>query len=278
MDPVTFPRKADKPLVKVTTPFGEEGAVWIVEMMNLPDNRLLPTFIADSLLPALDYVELAWHRAAKKGNNKGGALVLTGERVAGKFFSNGLQLEVLADYPTFFRDYYYKLMSRLMTFPLHTIAAINGHCFAGGLCLALACDWRICRPERAWLSMNEVHFGAPIPAGMAAVLHARLPEPTLRKVLLTGHRYTAQEALKEGLVDEVIEATGSEGTIAYAVEKAKAMSPLAATGVLRAMKQTIYAPVLAQLAQNEPLSVGGPQAENEALFKQLVAAETMAKL
>jgi len=66
---------------------------------------------------------------------------------------------------------------------------------------------------------------------MAAVLSARLPEPTLRKVLLTGHRYTAQEALKEGLVDEVIEAEGSEGTIAYAVEKAKAMSPLAATGV-----------------------------------------------
>mgnify|MGYP007026582385 FL=1 len=44
------------------------------------------------------------------------------------------------------------------------------------------------------------------------------------------------------------------------------------------MKQTIYAPVLAQLAQNEPLSVGGPQAENEALFKQLVAAESLAKL
>jgi len=44
------------------------------------------------------------------------------------------------------------------------------------------------------------------------------------------------------------------------------------------MKQTIYAPVIAQLAKNEPLSVGGPQAENEALFKALVAAEVSAKL
>lgn len=65
---------------------------------------------------------------------------------------NGLQLECLAEYPTFFRDYYYKLLARIMTFPLHTIAAINGHCFAGGLCLALACDWRICRVRRLFLA------------------------------------------------------------------------------------------------------------------------------
>lgn len=37
------------------------------------------------LLPALDHVELAWHRAAQAGN-KNGALVLTGERDKGKFF------------------------------------------------------------------------------------------------------------------------------------------------------------------------------------------------
>merc|ERR1711939_369546 len=249
---VTFPRAAKQALATVTQ---EGNGVWLLSMHNLPDNRLLPEFIKQALLPALDHVELAWHRAAQAGN-KNGALVLTGERDKGKFFSNGLQLEVLADYPTFFRDYYYKLLSRVMTFPLHTIAAVNGHFFAGGLCLALACDWRICRPDRTWGSMNEVHFGAPIPAGMAAVLSARLPEPVLRKVLLTGHRYTAQEALKE----------------------AATLSPLAATGVLRAMKQTIYAPVIAQLAKNEPLSVGGPQAENEALFKALVAAEVSAKL
>lgn len=39
------------------------------------------------LLPALDHVELAWHKASKAGTNKGGALVITGERKVGKFFS-----------------------------------------------------------------------------------------------------------------------------------------------------------------------------------------------
>lgn len=70
---------------------------------------------------------------------------------------NGLQLECLAEYPTFFRDYYYKLLARIMTFPLHTIAAINGHCFAGGLCLALACDWRICRVRRLLQACDSRH-------------------------------------------------------------------------------------------------------------------------
>lgn len=75
---------------------------------------------------------------------------------------NGLNLDCLPSYPTFFGDYYYKLLSRIITFPLTTIAAINGHCFAGGLCLALACDWRICRassrfPARKLLLMDCSH-------------------------------------------------------------------------------------------------------------------------
>lgn len=36
-------------------------------------------------------------------------------------------------------------MSRLFTFPMPTVAAMNGHCFAGGLCLALSCDWRVAK-------------------------------------------------------------------------------------------------------------------------------------
>lgn len=61
--------------------------------------------------------------------------------------------------PGFFKDYYYTLMSRLLTFPMHTVAAINGHYYAGGFCLAQCADWRVLKEERAWGCMNEVDFG-----------------------------------------------------------------------------------------------------------------------
>lgn len=69
------------------------------------------------------------------------------------------------------------------------------------------------------------------PAGMASVLQARLSEPVVRKVMLTAHKYTSAEALKDGLVDEVVEGTGSEESIKKALEKAVQLAPLSETGV-----------------------------------------------
>ena len=69
------------------------------------------------------------------------------------------------------------------------------------------------------------------PAGMAAVLQARLTEPVVRKVMLTAHRYTAPEALASGLVDEIVPADGSEAAISFAITKAMGMAPLAESGV-----------------------------------------------
>ncbi|GAA5871738.1 hypothetical protein JCM1840_003985, partial [Sporobolomyces johnsonii] len=144
MATTTFPRSAAQPLVSVSQPYGPEGGVWLLSMHHMPDNRLTPAMLPQ-LLPALDFIELSYHRACDKGHKKG-ALVLTGERKKGKFFSNGLQLELVGSCDgSFWTDYYYKLLARVLTFPMQTIAAINGHCFAGGLCLALACDWRILR-------------------------------------------------------------------------------------------------------------------------------------
>ena len=45
--------------------------------------------------------------------------------------------------------------------PVPTIAAINGHCYAGGLMLSLVCDYRVMTDgssRNAWLCMNEVRF------------------------------------------------------------------------------------------------------------------------
>lgn len=62
------------------------------------------------LLPALTHIELDFRRnwaSAPKDKPEQAALVLTGERDKGKFFSNGLQLELVPGCPGFFRDVYY---------------------------------------------------------------------------------------------------------------------------------------------------------------------------
>ncbi|GAA5982136.1 hypothetical protein JCM5350_003468 [Sporobolomyces pararoseus] len=244
--------------------------VWLLRMENHPDNRLTPDFIQHSLLPALDHVETEYYKNCEKGD-KGGSLVLTGESSKGKFFSNGLQLDLVKK--GFWKDQYYKLLSRLLTFPLSTIAAVNGHAWAGGLTLSLACDWRVCRPDRTSMSMNELHFGAPLPAGMAAVLSLRLPTPVLSKVMLTAHRYDPKEALKDGLVDEIVEEPGSEKCIERALIEGDKRKGFAESGVLVAMKRTLYAPTLAQLEIDEPDNLFQTVVqEREDRMKYLIAA------
>ena len=51
------------------------------------------------------------------------------------------------------------LLPDYCTHAVPTIAAINGHCYAGGMMLSLACDYRIMTDgskRNAWLCMNEV--------------------------------------------------------------------------------------------------------------------------
>lgn len=88
------------------------------------------------------------------------------------------------------------------------------------------------KPDRTSMSMNELHFGAPLPAGMAAVLSLRLPTPVLSKVMLTAHRYDANEALKDGLVDEIVATgPGSDKCIERALDEADKRKGFAESGV-----------------------------------------------
>ncbi|GAA5941313.1 enoyl-CoA hydratase/isomerase family protein [Sporobolomyces koalae] len=265
-----FPRAVGSASAAHATVSQPRPGVWLVRMENHPDNRLTPDFIQHSLLPALDHVETEYYQQCEKGE-KAGSVILTGESDKGKFFSNGLQLELVKK--GFWKDQYYVLLSRLLTFPLSTIAAVNGHAWAGGLTLALACDWRICRPDRTSMSMNEIHFGAPLPAGMAAVLSLRLPTRVLSKVMLTAHRYDPTEALKDGLVDEITTEKGSDATINRALDEGDKRKGFAESGVLVAMKRTLYAPTLAQLEIDEPEDLGASAyQERQDRIKHLISA------
>lgn len=84
------------------------------------------------------------------------------------------------------------------------LARIDGYCFGGGLELALGCDIRIAS-DRAVFSQAEISIGI-IPGGGGSQRLARLVGlGTALKLTLTGDRVDAREALRIGLVDEVVD-------------------------------------------------------------------------
>ncbi|KAI0768110.1 ClpP/crotonase [Trametes elegans] len=250
--PVSLPQS--NPLITVTHP---TPALWVIELHNGADSRLTDVLLTQALKPALDIVERHWRENWRAGQAKGdealckGALVIVGNRKQDKFFSNGLDWENASKEPTFhtnfFRVVFNPVVSRLLTFPIPTIAAVNGHAFAAGMILALACDYRVMTDgskRNAWLSMNEIHFGATLPLSLAAVLRAKAPSPQiLRKIILEGHRFTAKEAHDVGLVDRIV-AGNTEGVLAEAQALAESVSTLAKTGAWGLNRSEMYRDVV----------------------------------
>jgi enoyl-CoA hydratase len=82
------------------------------------------------------------------------------------------------------------------------LAAVNGHCLAGGLELALACDF-IIAAENASFGFAEIDIGLiPGWGGTTRLLRA-IPVRKAREMIYTGDRINAQEAEKLGLVNKV---------------------------------------------------------------------------
>jgi enoyl-CoA hydratase/carnithine racemase len=145
------------------------------------------------------------------------ALVLAGE---GKFFSNGLDLERFAADPdelgaTVAR--FQVLLGRLLVLPAYTVAAINGHAFAGGAMLTCAFDHRIMREDRGYWCLNEVEIGLPLTRQMTAAVRGRLPTAAALEAMLTARRYSGPEARTAGIVEET---AGADELVALAIERA----------------------------------------------------------
>ncbi|MUU71497.1 enoyl-CoA hydratase/isomerase family protein [Pseudarthrobacter sp. GA104] len=86
------------------------------------------------------------------------------------------------------------------------IAAINGMAVGGGLEIALACDLRIAS-DTAQFGLSEVKVGSLAGQGGTQRLPRAIPQAIAMKMLLTGDRIDAAEALRVGLVSDVYEAS-----------------------------------------------------------------------
>lgn len=131
-------------------------------------------------------------------------IILTGQ---GKFFSFGFDVPELLNYSkeafTRYLNKFSDLCTSLFLFTKPVVAALNGHTIAGGCVIAMACDYRIMVSGKAKISLNEITFGSSVFASSVEMLKNAVGSKNAEYVLKTGAMFSAEEALRLGLIDAV---------------------------------------------------------------------------
>ncbi|KAA8889475.1 enoyl-CoA hydratase/isomerase family protein [Nocardia colli] len=174
-----------------------EGPVFIAHLgtRDEPDteNRFHPEWIA-AMNAILD------EAAAARGP---AALVTAG---AGKFYSTGADIAWAADHSDRIDEYLtevQRLLARILTLPMPTVAALNGHVYGAGAFMAVAHDYRIMRADRGYVCFPGVTLGANYAPASVELVQSRLPAQVAHHALVSGQRYGGPDALAASLVDEI---------------------------------------------------------------------------
>jgi len=136
-----------------------------------------------------------------------------------------------------------ELRRRLLTYPLLTIAAINGHVFGGGAVLSCCFDFRFMLSQRGYFCIPAIDRGYPIVPGTAALLKQVMPMYMVEDIIFSGRRFTGKEAAASGIItstyneDEFI-----DKIMAFAVSCSKGR------WIVGEMKKVYHLGVLKQLA------------------------------
>jgi len=92
----------------------------------------------------------------------------------------------------------------LYTTPLATVAAIPGHCPAGGCLLALACDARVMVDGKGTIGLNEAAFGLIPPPWLSRMLVDVAGQRKAEDMIMRGVLLPPSEALAAGIVDATV--------------------------------------------------------------------------
>jgi len=174
------------------------------------------------------------------------AAVITGE---GRALSAGLDLKQV---PTLDRLGQRRLVDALndgfgtlYAWPKPLVAAVNGHAIAGGLILALCCDWRVVADVPLEASLAEVRVGVTYPVAPFEVARGELAPAAARRLILLGEALDAREAESLHVFDERVPAPE---LLSRAIERARRYSELPGNG-FAVTKRQLRAPALVRIAE-----------------------------
>ena len=122
------------------------------------------------------------------------------------------------------------------------IAAINGHCLAGGLELALVCDIRIAS-ENSTFGQPEIKWGIFPGMGATQRLPRVLPYNLAAEILLTGESIDANRAFEIGLVNRVVPFQDLMKTAMAIAKSISEKAPLAIRAVKEALLRSYDLPL-----------------------------------
>jgi Delta3-Delta2-enoyl-CoA isomerase len=241
----------------------QHGAVREVRLARPPVNALDPGLV-DALIATLETA--AAERTA--------ALVLSGPT---GLFSAGLDVPALLalDREALRRFWtrFFELQRRIAVSPIPVIAAITGHCPAGGTVLTLYCDHRVMARGAFRIGLNEVQVGL-CPGAIIHRAFERLVGPRLAASLLVrGALLGPDEALAAGLVDEVVapdEVVGRALAIARELTALPANAMRLTRTVVRAELAGLFAGPLTRFVEeaNEVWFAPETQARLRELFRR----------
>jgi len=148
--------------------------------------------------------------AVFKEMNKSGdirVVVLTGE---GTCFCAGADLNWMKDVMTKSFEFNYKESLRLAelfyliySLPKPVVGRINGPAIGGGTGFVSVCDIAVAS-TKAKFSFSEVRIGL-VPSDISPFMLRKCGEGSIREYFLTGRRLNAEDALRIGLVNKVVE-------------------------------------------------------------------------